>query len=146
MGLKLRLNRKKFLWGCSALLLLIATGYFSYQTRPRQIFGSLLRLESVPSSVRNVECESWGITDVLTTCYFEIDPAEFPALLKGWAFRQTPAGGGSHSFAGGPRVGPDFPVTAEFIVQNPPEFPHGGHVILVADGTRARVQVNYYQE
>jgi hypothetical protein len=132
-----------------ALLLLLAgadCAALFHQTRPERLIGSMLRLESAPRSVRNAECESWGLTDVLTTCYFDINPAEFPALLRGWAFRQHPSGGGSHSVASGPKVGPDFTVATEFYVQNPPEFPNGGHVILVVDGSRTKARLDYYQE
>lgn len=143
------ISRKNVIRGCIALILLLATGYCVnalYQTRPRQMVASLLRLQSVPTSVRNVECESWGITDVLTTCTFEIDPADFPALLKGWQLKRTHDGGGSYSFANGPKVGPEFPVAVAFTVINPPAFPNGGSVILVADGSRSRAQVDYYEE
>jgi hypothetical protein len=149
MDAKDRANRRYLVRGCVTLLLLPASGYFVdfvYHTRPRQIIGSLFRLESVPGSIRDAECESGSSTDVLTTCYFKIHPAEFPALLKGWSFRQTPAVGSSHSFAGGFKVGPDFLVADEFVVQDPPEFLNGGFVSSVTDEGRAQAQVYYYQE
>lgn len=148
MDFGVRINRKNFVRGC-ALLLLLAGGSCAIllsQFRPKQIIGSLLRLESVPVSIRNADCESWGVTDVLTNCYFEIDPAEFPALLKGWAFRETPADGDGYPFDGGPKVGPDFPVAAAFFVQNPSEFPEGGLVTLAADDARSRIKLYYYEE
>jgi hypothetical protein len=107
---------------------------------------SLLRLKSMPSSVRNAECGSWGITDVLTTCTFEIDPTDFPALMNGWQFKRTRDGGGSYSFANGSKVGTEFPVAVAFTVIDPPAFPHGGSVILVANRSRSRAQVDYYEE
>lgn len=140
--------REVLVWGGLALLLLLAGGVATlfYQTRPRHLVGTLLRLESVPTSIRDAECESWGLTDVLTTCYFQIDPAEFPALLNGWAFQEKNARGGIYSFSTGPKLGPDFPIAARFSVQNPTEFKNGGQVILVVNATRSKVQVNYYEE
>jgi hypothetical protein len=146
---RVTISRKNVIRGFIALILLLATGYcanFIYQTRPRQIIGSLLRLESVPASLRNAKCESWGFTDGLTICAFEIDPADFPALLRGWQFDQTPASGSSYSFVNGPRLDPEFSVAAQFSILNPPAFPHGGRVLLVADASRSRAQVDYYEE
>ncbi|HEY0085681.1 MAG TPA: hypothetical protein VGB65_07195 [Allosphingosinicella sp.] len=143
------LTRKNLVRGCIALPLLLSTVYcanFIYETRPRQIIRSLLRLESAPSSLRNVRCESWSITDVTTTCAFEIKPADFPLLLRGWQFVRVPAGGGSYSYAMGPKLGQEFVAASNYSINNPPEFAHGGHVWLIVDSTRSRVQVDYYEE
>ncbi|WP_126172729.1 hypothetical protein [Altericroceibacterium xinjiangense] len=143
------ISRKNVVRGFLALILILAAACCAnvlYQTRPRQIIGSLLRLESVPASLRNAECESWGFTDVLTTCAFEIDPADFPALLTGWSFTRTAAEGGSYHFSTGLKVGPEFPVATQFSILNPPAFPHGGQVLLVADAAKSRAQIDYYEE
>lgn len=116
-----------------------------YQTRPRQMVGNLLRLDTVPPSLANVQCKSWGATDVLSTCVFDIEPAEFPGLLAGWRFTEGAASGGSYGFSGGPKVGRKFPVTTEYSV-TPSEFKNGGRISLVTNKERSRVQLHYYEE
>ena len=116
-----------------------------YQSQPKQMVSSLLRLNHVPPSVGNAQCESWGITDALSTCTFDVEPAEFPTLLTGWSFIERKASGGSYGFSGGPRVGREFPVATEFSV-TPREFTHGGRISLVANEERSRVQLDYYEE
>ncbi|MCH2238729.1 MAG: hypothetical protein MK060_12665 [Blastomonas sp.] len=113
--------------------------------RANKTIGTLLRLEDVPSSLANAECETWGMTDVLATCAFEIDPRDFASLLTGWDFSQMPASGGSYEYSGGPKVGREFPVAVEFSV-SPNEFESGGRVSVVADKARSRVQLDYYEE
>ena len=49
----------------------------------------ILNIKSVPSSIQNIECDSWGFTDILTACVFKINPTQFPLLLKGWNFTKT---------------------------------------------------------
>lgn len=142
------ISRKHVSRVVAGLILLMLAAYGAsvfYQTRPRQIVASLLRIDQAPSSLTNVECESWGMTDVLTTCAFDVDPADFPMLLAGWQFSEQLASGGSHSFANGPRLRPEFAVTTEFAV-NPTEFKHGGRVSLVTNARRSRAQVDYYEE
>lgn len=117
-----------------------------YEGRPNHVVRSILRLEQLPASVTNADCESWSWTDVLTTCTFKLDPRDFPQLLKGWPFRRLTATGGSYSFSGGPRLGREFAVNVAFAVDDSPEFPNGGRIALVADAQRARVQLDYYVE
>lgn len=141
--------RKNVVRGSFALICLLLAGYGAkilYQTRPRQMVATLLRLESTPASFQHAECTSWGVTDALTTCAFEIDPAEFPALLKGWKFARSRTIGGSHTFSGGPKAGPEFAVAEEFVINDPPSFPNGGRVILVTDAHRSKAQVDFYEE
>lgn len=143
------IGRKNIVRGFAAVILLIGAScaaLFFYQTRPRQIISGLLHLDHAPASLANAKCESWGMTDVLTTCAFQVDPADFPALTKGWAFRPEPAHGGSYAYSGGPKIGLNFPVSAAFAINNPPEFLHGGRVSLVTDAARSRVQLDYYEE
>ena len=135
--------------GLAALILVLPAGYcanYIYETQPRQRIGSTLRLDSVPASVRNAECESWAVTDVATTCTFDIDPVDFPRLTTGWRFTAVLASGDSYGYAMGPKLGPKFAINTLLSVKNPPEFPHGGHVWLVADARRSRVQVDYFKE
>lgn len=145
----MKTTRQRIIRSVYAFALLAIAGYialFIYETRPTQIVGNLLRIDRVPASLREAECESPIATDVLTTCVFQIDPADFAALGKGWRFVREPAGGGSYSYSGGPKIGLEFPVAVAFGVNNPPEMPHGGRISLVTDATRSRVQVDYYEE
>ncbi len=121
-------------------------GSLIYETRPNRIVGHLLRLSQIPASLQNAECESWSVSDVLTTCTFDLDPKDFPTLLTGWNFKQRSATGGSYSFSGGPKLGREFQVESEFGISDPPDFANGGRVSLVADASRTRFQVDYYEE
>jgi len=143
------IGRKNIIRAYVVVILLLGVIYGAvvfYQTRPRQIITGLLHLDRAPASLANAECASWGMTDVLTTCVFKVDPADFPALTTGWQFNPEPAHGGSYSFSGGPKIGPNFAVSAAFAVNNPPAFSHGGRVSLVTDTPRSWVQLDYYEE
>lgn len=136
---------------CSSLTFAVLLGAWGigsviYETRPTRIVGHLLRLSRIPASLRNAECESWSVSDVLTTCTFELDPTDLPKLLTGWSFKRLSAKGRSYSFSGGPKLGREFPVDVEFAIANPREFPNGGRVSLIADASRTRFQVDYYEE
>ena len=143
------IGRKNIIRAFVAVILLLGVIYGAvvfYQNRPRQIITGLLHLDRAPASLANAECASWGMTDVLTTCVFQVDPADFPALTTGWQFNPEPAHGESYSFSGGPKIGPNFAVSAAFAVNNPPAFSHGGRVSLVTDTPRSWVQLDYYEE
>jgi hypothetical protein len=119
--------------------------------RAPQIAARLLRMPHLPASLRNVRCESeWIPTDAVTTCVFEIAPADFPALLKGWPFEESGVSGGSHRYVVGPKVGPGFDAAVLFQYNETIRpfrlFEHGGWVTLVADATRSRGQVSLYEE
>lgn len=117
-----------------------------YFTSQKHIVTTLLRLETSPSSLKNVECESWGFTDVLTTCAFEIDPVEFTSLLSVWQLDEKSVSGNNYSFSGGPKVSSEFMVAVEYSNTDPKDFPHGGRISLVADNSRSKWQVDYYEE
>ncbi|HXK27121.1 MAG TPA: hypothetical protein VJ646_02580 [Candidatus Binatia bacterium] len=120
---------------------------------------SILNIAAPPPTLRVIACESPFTTDVLTTCWVEIDPREFPLLLKGYRFNEWPITGTLYGFKrftspiepqtlptiGDSRVGPDFPVAVEYMIQ-PKEFEHGGWVRILADATRRRAVVDLYIE
>jgi len=136
---------KRVLLGLIAAGLAAFAGNAYYQTQPSQMIARLLKLDRAPPSMTNAVCESWGVTDVLSTCSFEVDPEEFATLLTGWPFNENAASGGSHSYLGGPRVGREFPVATEYSV-SPDEFEHGGRVSIIANDERSLVQLDYYEE
>ena len=112
--------------------------------RPKRV-ASILNIPSLPTSVRIIDCKDAFIpTDVVVTCSVEVNPKDFPNLLGGYQFKESPATGTSHS-AVFTKVGPEFPVTTEFIAE-PKEFKHGGNVKVFADRERKRVVIDLYIE
>ena len=112
----------------------------------RRVAASVLNIDSLPGSVQDVECESWGWTDVLTTCAFEVAPRDFGQLLAGRPFEVlAPCRLTAHEFGGGPEVGPDFQA-ATCLEARPEAFAHGGHVRLAADEQRRRALIDIYVE
>ena len=116
-----------------------------YRSQPNQEVRNLLRLDHTPSSFRNGRCEFWGFNDLLATCVFEIDPAEFPVLLSSWHFARRSVNGSSHDFSGGPKLGASFAAATEYSV-NPTDFSHGGFISMVTDREQSHVQLSYYEE
>jgi hypothetical protein len=140
-----RTLRRHWLWLLAAGLVLAAAAWWA-RDNPRRTLEEVLGTRDLPASVGSVECESWGFTDVLTTCAFTVDPADFPRLLHGGQFREQPCTGrSSWDVAGGPPVGPRFPVDVCYRA-NPPRFEHGGHARMAADADRSRVIADLYIE
>jgi hypothetical protein len=129
------------------LVSLIGIGWCSY-AEPRRMVRSILRIDSVPSSARRFDCRSPFTTDVVSHCYFEIDPSEFEPLLAGWPFQRSSATGSSHREGDGwPGLGDEFEIAIRYDVElHPPEFEHGGLVRLVSDSSRSKVVVDLYIE
>ena len=114
-------------------------GYQWYSQSDRRVVASALNISAPPPSLQVIACESPFTTDVLTTCWIEIDPREFPLLLKGYNFEEWAITGTIYGFKRltspvepqtmltirDSRVAPDFPVAVEYMIQ-PNEFQHGG--------------------
>lgn len=133
-------------WTLAAVTLVSLAGTAAfYRSRPYQEVQDLLRLDHAPASFKNGQCEYWGANDLLATCVFEIDPAEFPVLLSNWRFVRRSVNGSSHDFSGGPKLGAGFAAATEYSA-NPPEFRHGGLVSIVTDREQSHVQLSYYEE
>ena len=120
----------------------------------------LLDLPGLPASVSNLDCESFGFTDTLERCAFDVSPNDFSKLLAAHPYEPVPlcrdrpndricAGQKepetSHNICCGPRVGTDFPIAAIYVT-TPPEFEHGGSISVVADATKRHVMVDVYVE
>jgi hypothetical protein len=120
----------------------------------------LLNLPALPASVSNLDCESFGFTDTLERCAFEVSPADFPKLLAAYPYEAVPfcrdgpedricvgrkEPETSHNLCCGPPVGTDFAI-AETYVTSPPEFQQGGSITVVADASRRHVMVDVYVE
>jgi hypothetical protein len=121
----------------------------------------MLNIAELPASVSGIDCKSYGFTDVAERCGFNVAPADFAALLRGYQYIEpapcSESLGGvicvdpkerprmSHSDDKGPVVGRDFAV-AHHYVATPKEFEHGGSVTVLADVSRSAVMVDLYIE
>jgi hypothetical protein len=123
---------------------IIYIGWFFYNEENRMV-RSILNIDSLPNSIEKIECESWGYTDVLTTCRFKIDPKEFPFLLKGWNFsKEARINTFSHN-VGVPKTGTNFLIHEAYIVR-PKSFKYGGQIQLLTNQDKTDVMVDIYIE
>lgn len=144
------------------MLLVIVAGAAGCRALDRRHVAAMLNIENVPPSLSDIDCASFGFTDVLERCAFKIAPAEFDALLAGYSYVEPascktfkssaepclasgPQVQSSHNFCCGPKVGSDFLVAHTFVA-NPERFEHGGSVVVVADRSRSLVMVDLYVE
>ena len=127
----------------SLFIAIIIILIFSINGNNQQII-KILNIKKVPNSVHNIECESWGMTDVLTTCTFKINPKQFTLLLKGWNFLPDNI---AHTFShdDGPKMGLNFLINESYIV-HPKNYLHGGHVQIATDLNRTNVIIDIYIE
>ena len=117
----------------------------------------VLNISKPPRSLRVLESESTGFTDVMETISIQIDPREFPLLLDGYPFEETRVKGTSHSVVTPEgsfqaKVGPLFDVTTRYQVfytpfgGAPEEFKDGGFVRIYTDETRSQAVIYLYIE
>jgi hypothetical protein len=102
-----------------------------------------LPLGELPWSVQGIRCDSPFTTDVLTTCVFNIDPEDVGALLVAHEFDTRPMPG----ILANARV----PLPPGFSAPTchaafPPEFEHGGHLVVCPDPKLAVALVDLYIE
>ncbi|MBJ6802076.1 hypothetical protein [Geomonas propionica] len=137
--------KKTLLWvGAVVVVALVVVKIIDVQRRPKQV-ASILNIPSLPTSVRVVDCKDEPIpTDVVVGCSIEMDPRDLPNLLRGYKFTETAVNETSHT-AILTKVGPEFPVTSEFVVE-PKEFKNGGHVKVCTDRERKRAVIDLYIE
>ena len=105
----------------------------------------MLNILKTPNSLKEPECESWGFTDILETCYIEISPKEFPLLLKGYTYQESPQFSNSHEVVRGQKLGPTFPVSKQYIAE-PSEFKHGGFVSIYTNTEMNKAILDLYIE
>jgi hypothetical protein len=110
---------------------------------PRRL-AFILNSPSIPSSVRDVDCSSDAITDVIISCAFAIDPKDFEQLLAGWEFDQQASGIGT-SYLENPNLGREFDIGVRYQAQ-PPSFRHGGVVELLSNADKTRAAASRYEE
>lgn len=133
-------------------LVWIGIQFLNYQDRlkdPSRL-TFILNISELPSSVRDISCSSDSITDLILTCAFKVDPAEFDKLLTGWQFEQrnTPkwiVAEKSSNHAMAEPVGQEFDISVVYSIK-PASFKHGGIVTLASDESRSLVIANRYEE
>ncbi len=121
--------------------------------------ATMLNLEKLPQSVRGVDCASFGVTDVLERCSFEVEPNDFPILLSGYKFlvpqvcRTEQSGlcvdktdaGMAHDYCCGPKTGENFHIATIYIA-TPRDAQHGGTLTILTDTSKRRAMVDLYVE
>ncbi|WP_294202445.1 hypothetical protein [uncultured Sphingomonas sp.] len=142
--------------------LIVLSGIAGWHATERRHVSTMLNIATLPASVTDIACTSFGLSDVLERCAFRASSADIGALLRGYRFTAArscasakPDAGGpcleppgrqtSHNYCCGPAIGPDFPVAHIFVPQ-PREFDHGGMVTVLTDKSRTRVMVDLYIE
>lgn len=103
-----------------------------------------LRIEALPQSLKNEDCESHGVTDFVQTCYFEIESGDFEKVIRGWDFVKN-ENIGKGLYECGIKLDISFEASDAFIAR-PKEFEHGGSVELVADKEHQKVCVELWKE
>lgn len=98
----------------------------------RRTLAGILNVR-LPPGVQDIECRSYGFTDVLATCSFSMNGGAFPNLMEGWEFATAPCrSNSSHELTGGPNIGPVFAVHVCYRA-TPAEFEHGGSVFVAVN-------------
>ena len=126
---------------CLATIFFVLIWHFAIDER--EAVKGILNIKTLPKSISNIECNSYGFTDILATCYFEIDSSEFSMLRNGRKFDNVDdsAVGTSFKEAGGPPVGKNFAIKLLYI-----EYSPGGHVKLMTDNDQNQVCIDIYIE
>lgn len=150
------------LLGVVAIVVCTMAGVAGCSRMHRHHVAAMLNVGTLPASVSDIDCASFGVTDVLERCAFSIAPPDLDALLRGYRYVEAIAcrSGGpvgmpcldekeraqsSHSYCCGPKVGPEFPIARTFMT-NPEEFEHGGTIAVLTDSSGSRVMVDLYIE
>jgi hypothetical protein len=120
-----------------------AVAVTNYLGNPSRV-AYALNISSLPRSLRVIECGSDSWADVVITCAVEVDPTDFPLLLKGYAFSKVTSEESSYSL-GISKVGPEFTVATEYRVE-PASFKYGGAVRVFADAGSRHAVVDLYIE
>lgn len=150
--------RRAFTW-LTVLVVGVAIALVGWNWTNRYHLAAMLDIDSLPRSVRNIDCASFGITDVLERCSFNVDPVDFPELLAGHAFQipricstkregfcvEKPYAGMSHDYCCGPETDPNFSVAVEYAAK-PKDAPYGGYITVLTDKSRRRAMVDLYIE
>jgi hypothetical protein len=141
------IQRKWILPSAITLTVVSACIFGLHSWHEYEMVAGILNLQDTPSSVANIQCDDPGFTtDILNTCAFVVDPADFPLLLSGWEF--TPIESRfkrAHDFPSAYSQGPNFVVFQQYIAE-PKDFSHGGMVFVFTDVERQHVLTHLYIE
>jgi len=150
---------RRILIGLALMGAVGALAAFVWRWDHRHHVGTMLNLEKLPQSIRRVDCASFGVTDVLERCSFEVEPNDFPILLSGYKFEvpqvcrtgrsglcvdKTDAGM-AHDYCCGPKTGENFHI-ATIHIATPRDAPHGGTLTILTDASKRRAIVDLYVE
>ncbi|MGC6331487.1 hypothetical protein [Rhizorhabdus sp. FW153] len=125
----------------------------------RHHIATMLNVEKLPQSISVVDCASFGVTDVLERCSFQISADDFPKLLSGYEFQvnqncdvgkngfcvNTADAGTAHDYCCGPKLGDNFDIATTYIA-TPRDAPHGGSLTILTDTEKRRVMIDLYIE
>ena len=154
------MRQRSFLITAGTVGILGLGGMYGCHRLERNHVQQMLNLRTLPASVSGLDCASFGFTDVLERCSFQVAPDDFPRLLKSSRYERVPlcqdnpsdrscwsliGPETSHNFCCGPGVGPDFRIAAIYSTQ-PAEFEHGGSITIVTDAAHRQVMVDLYIE
>ena len=137
-------------------------GVFWNRASNRRQLADTLNISQIPSSVSDINCVSYGVTDILERCAFKVAPADFNVLLGGYRYVEpapcrpnTPVGRPcndpeslpttSHSYGRGPEVGRNFLIVHDYNA-TPKDFENGGSIDVFTDRNRSMVMVDLYIE
>lgn len=123
------------------LIVLLQSFYFTDKKELKDI----LNLRRLPNSLTNEKCKSAGLTDIIDSCYFNVDPSDFNYLTMGRNFIKGEMSGMNSYNCDGYHLGKNFIVADSFIVF-PAEFKHGGNIYIVTDKDHRRVCLERYIE
>jgi hypothetical protein len=142
----MKLKARNILIGLLILIVVIYTTIKVIDTslNPKRV-SYMLNIPTQPKSLRVIECKSGPITDVVITCAVEIDPNEFPLLLKGYTYTESSFEGTSHTIGAVPKLGYEFPISKQYIA-HPTGFVAGGAVTIFADKENKHAVVSLYIE
>jgi hypothetical protein len=71
-----------------AITAIAIVGFF-YLEAPERRLAALLKIERLPTSIRDVTCRSRGIEDDFTQCWGITDPSDLAELMSGWPFERA---------------------------------------------------------
>ena len=135
------------LFAVAGVVVLVLLGLFGmswWHTRGQ--VANLFDLKGVPWSVRSAHCKSVFTSDILLTCAFRVDGRDFPKLLAGEKFSQTPTEyKHAHDFPMALDLGDNF-VPAFHYLAIPKGAEHGGALDVFADASKTHVLAHLYIE
>lgn len=102
-----------------------------------------LHAGALPTSVAQITCETPFTTDVLTSCFFRVEPSDIRSLLAGYSF--TESSQTSVVATSEVPLPSDFAPSMCFVAE-PPEFEHGGLVFLCPDARMGAAFLYLYIE